>query len=241
MPKLQNTQNYQENLINYSLAISLLALVAALYFFQKSDVDLLVQNLLFDFQKQRWLIDRNEFFARLFFYKLPKILLGVAIVSLLTIIVLAKKTGQKTQNYRKILLTFLGLTLIPLTVGNIKKFTNIYCPDQTELYGGNYPYVKILDHYPKDFKQKKRGQCFPAGHAVTGFALFILFFVFEKLSHRFLSLIAAFLCGSALGFYQMAKGVHFLSDTVISMICCFLVAALIAKIFEKFFTKNYGI
>lgn len=135
------------------------------------------------------------------------------------------------QNRHRFFLIFLGLSLIPLTAANIKKFTNVYCPNQIELFAGSKPYVKIFEPYPASFHQIKKGKCFPAGHAVTGFALMILFFVFTKKLHRFFGLLSGVTFGWIMGFYQMAKGAHFFGDTLVSMLVCFLLAALIYKIY----------
>ena len=146
---------------------------------------------------------------------------------------------QKLKKYRhNILLTLLGLSLIPLIAGNIKKFTNIYCPSQLEIYNGNYPYVKILESYPADFVQTKKGKCFPAGHAITGFSLLILFFSLHKKSHKIFGLILGTLLGWILGTYQMFKGAHFFGDTLIAMFVCFLLAALITRVYEGLLAKN---
>ena len=136
-----------------------------------------------------------------------------------------------TKNRHKLLLIFFGLAFVPLIVGNIKKFTNVYCPMQLEIYGEKYPYVKIFDHYPADFLQPKKAKCFPASHSVTGFALFILFFALTKKRSKIYGLFSGFIFGWILGFYQMAKGAHFFGDTLVSMLLCFLVAALIARFY----------
>ncbi len=138
-----------------------------------------------------------------------------------------------TKNRHRFFLIFLGLSLIPLIAGNIKKFTNIYCPAQLEIYDGDKPYVRIFETYPSDFQQIKKGQCFPAGHAVVGFALMILFFAFTKKSHRLWGLASGLILGSITGFYQMAKGAHFLGDSLVSMLVCFLLAASIYKIYSQ--------
>jgi membrane-associated PAP2 superfamily phosphatase len=140
------------------------------------------------------------------------------------------KDSPFKKYHRQILIFFLGIVLIPLIAGNIKKFTNIYCPNQLEIYNGKYPYVKVLEPYPAGFKQTKKGQCFPAGHAVTGFCLMILFFVFEKKRWKWAGLLLGLVLGWILGTYQMLKGAHFIGDTLVAMFCCFLIATLIARV-----------
>lgn len=226
----------RESNINLILILFTIALVASLFFFEYSDFDILVQNYFFDFSKKSWLVDKDEPIKKFIFYKFPKFLFGAALLWLLGSLFLGfkKKNNFCQKNKNLLLLIFLGMALIPLIAGNIKKFTNVYCPCQLTIYGGDKPYVKIFDSYPDNFYQEKRGKCFPAGHAVTGFSLFILFFALRQKNHKILGLLIALICGWILGVYQIAKGVHFFGDTFISMIICFMLAALIAKIYFKF-------
>ncbi len=212
------------------IVANILLIVVALAFFNHSDIDTKIQAHLFNPENKTWFFDAAEPTKKFIFYQLPKILLGIFIVAILALT--AAKFKNKTANRHKFLLIFLGLAIIPLTVGNIKKFTNIYCPNQLEIYNGKYPHIKILEPYPEDFAQPKKGQCFPAGHAVTGFALLILFFALESTKNRYLALLTATTLGWILGFYQMAKGAHFFSHNFISMLACFLVAAIIARIYN---------
>lgn len=222
-----------KNLNSFFIAINLALILLALWFFQVSDVDLKIQNHFYNFTTQTWLIDRNEPVKKLLFYQLPKILLGgLIVIVLITCLIGFLKKKNKFYNYRhQLLLTLIGLSLIPLIAGNVKKFTNIYCPDQLEIYNGNKPYVKIFDHYPQGFVQEKKGQCFPAGHAVTGFSLYILAFVFLNKKLKYLSFFTATIVGWVLGFYQILKGAHFISDTLIAMLLSLLIAQIIKIIF----------
>ena len=96
-----------------------------------------------------------------------------------------KKPALKKLRYGCILF-LLAMAFIPLVIAGAKKATNVYCPYQVTLYGGENPYVKVLSHYPPDydFTMHKRGHCFPAGHASGGFALMILFFCFKKKKYK---------------------------------------------------------
>jgi membrane-associated PAP2 superfamily phosphatase len=225
--KISNKIRKIDLLIIGDLILILLALCLSHF----SKIDVAIQNHLFDFETKTWIVDRNEIIAKNIFYRLPKIFFGLVIIFCLF-------ASFYSKNRRKFFFIFLGMALIPLVVGNIKKFTNVYCPCQLEIYDGSYPYVKIFQSYPQDFHPEKRGQCFPAGHAVTGFSLLILFFLLEKKSHKLLGLFGGILAGWTLGFYQMAKGVHFFSDTLVSMLVCFLLAAVIARIYEVGLAKR---
>jgi len=222
------------NKIDLLIIVAASLLIMALAVFNYSNFDVQIQNYLFDFQSKSWFFDSSEPVKKFIFYIFPKILLGVAIVAIAICAALGfqNKSQFLFENRHKFLLIFLGFTLIPATVGNIKKFTNVYCPTQLEIYGGHYPHIKIFEKYPAEFHQEKKAQCFPAGHPVTGFALFILFFAFKKKSYKILGLFSAFVLGWVLGFYQMAKGAHFFGHNFVSMLACFLMAALIARAYK---------
>jgi membrane-associated PAP2 superfamily phosphatase len=218
--------------INFLIIIDLVLIAAALCLINFTDLDVKIQNYFFNFETKSWLIDKDEPIKKFIFYKFPKFFLGCTIVFCLAATILGFK--KKLPNRHKFFLIFLGLVLIPTIGGNIKKFTNVYCPNHLEIYGETKPYVKIFDHYPENFYQEKKAKCFPGGHAVTGFSLFILFFALQKKSHKFLGLFAGFFFGWMLGIYQMLKGAHFFGDTLASMLLCFLIAAVIYKIYSRF-------
>ncbi len=220
--------------INFLIAINLVLIALSLIVIQKTNLDLFLQSYLFDAENKQWLIDRDEPVKRFFLYQFPKILFGVFVVISLALVLISfkRKTSKFHKNRHVFLLIFLGLSLIPLIAGNIKTFTNVYCPTQLDIYDGDKPYVRIFDSYPDSFVQNKAGKCFPAGHCVTGFALFILFFALVGKA-RIFGLILPLILGWVLGFYQMAKGAHFFGDTLVSMLVCFLLAAVISKIYTS--------
>ncbi len=224
------------NRIDLLIIIDLALIAGSLLLINFSNIDIEIQKYFFDFDKKSWLINGDEPIKKFIFYQFPKVLFGITIASCAAFSFLGFKNKSQflSRNRHKIFLIFLGLSLIPLIAGNVKKFTNIYCPNQLEMYDGKYPYVKILESYKADFHKEKKGQCFPAGNAVTGFALLILFFAFEKKFHKILGLTSGLALGWILGSYQTLKGAHFFGDTLISMLLCFFLAALIAKIYYVF-------
>ncbi len=239
--KMASSRILKINKIDLLIALDVMAIVASLLWLHHSNVDLKLQSYLFDFHLKSWMIDAKEPVKKFIFYDFPKIIFAIILAFCLfaAVVSFKKKSGFFVHNRHKFLITLLGLALIPLIAGNIKKFTNIYCPSQLEIYGGEFRYVKIFEKYPVLNGVKiKSGQCFPAGHAVTGFALIILFFVLEKKVYRIFGLLGAVIIGWVLGFYQMAKGVHFFGDTLIAMLICFLIAAIITRIYEIWLAKS---
>jgi len=244
----------------YILFANCLFLFATFYFDHHSNFDIELQQRFFNQETQQWLIDANEPIKRFYFYNLPKILLGISILFFFAAAMIGfKAKNQKNigqfcyKNRHKFMLIFLGLALIPLIVGNIKKFTDIYCPNQLDLYSGQYPYFRIFDEKTADFKEMRcqksphgeilqgkcnYGQCFPAGHPVTAFALMILFFALKNAFWRYFWLFLSITLGWVLGLYQMLKGAHFFSHVLVSMLVCFLVAAIIEILYNHWAKKN---
>lgn len=221
--------------INALILADLIVIVLSLWIIGFTDINLKIQKHLFDFREQHWLVDRTEPIKKFFFYIGPKIVFGLTVAFCLAGSILGfKKKGNPKfyENRHRFLLTLIGLIFIPLIAGNIKKFTNVYCPANLQVYGGDKPYIKIFDSYPESFKQIKKGQCFPAGHCLTGFTLMILFFALEKKPQRILGLLSGITLGWIMGFYQMAKGAHFFGDTLISMLTAFLLAAILTTIYN---------
>lgn len=214
--------------INNCIIVALGLLVLSLVFFENTNFDVFLQNKFYNFQGHEWIIDAKEPIKRFLFYIFPKILLGIFIATLLVLLILSFKFKIFCNKRYSIIYIFTSLILVLLIAGNIKKFTNIKCPNQLNIYNGNYEYIKFFE---KRLDDGKKGKCFPAGHAVTGYSLFVLFFVFANKTKRLIIFYLTFIAGSILGTYQMLKGAHFLSHTIISAIVCFLIAALIAKLF----------
>lgn len=225
--------------IDLAIIANIFLIILSLLLIDQTNLDLTIQNWFFNFDQRAWIVDKNEPVGKFFFYDFPKILLGITIVASLVILILNQKNKLPSlkKYHRQIFIFFLGITLIPLICGNIKKFTNVYCPSQLIKYDGQYHYVKVLEPYPADFKPHKKGQCFPAGHAVTGFCLMILFFVFEKKSWQWSGLFLGIGLGWILGLYQIAKGAHFFGDTLVGMFSCFLIGMLIVRVVDVVFKK----
>jgi membrane-associated PAP2 superfamily phosphatase len=142
-----------------------------------------------------------------------------------------KELIKKYKNGLIILL--LSSIFVPFVVGSLKYYTNTPCPKNLEYYGGIYPDVKVLESYPKEFTQKERIKCWPAGHASGGFALMALFFLFKTRKNQILALIFALSIGWSMGLYKMLIGDHFLSHTIVTMLLAWLIILIIVKIFQR--------
>lgn len=194
-----------------------------------TSVDMDLQRLLYG--ERGWLVTRAMHNAGLglWLYSGPKI--GLALFGALCLLGVIRAVVCPAQRHwlRPCLFLALSLALIPLLVAGGKQVTNIYCPKELRPFGGERNYQQILAAAAPDNANAPRGKGFPAGHASGGFALMGLYFVGTTTRQRVLGLGAGLLAGWTMGLYQLARGEHFLSHTLFSMLLAWLVLLLLAK------------
>ncbi|MDY0116119.1 MAG: phosphatase PAP2 family protein [Sulfurimonadaceae bacterium] len=218
----------QNNISKYIVWTSL-CLFTALFFFEFTQADVIIQNYFFDPLTQTWLVDKNNTFLRFIFYSGIKKLLIVFGVGLLITLLFFRKTFF-VQTYKKgLLLVVLSALAIPLVVGSVKAMTNAPCPCDMKIYNGIYPSVKVFEKYPEDFEEMQPIRCWPAGHASGGFALMAFFFFFKTAKNQKRALFFALIIGWSMGGYKMLIGHHFLSHTIITMLIAWLIILILAK------------
>lgn len=107
-------------------------------------------------------------------------------------------------------------------VGLLKTLTNVDCPWDLAPFGGRFPYVHLFAHRPEYLP---RGQCFPAAHASSGYALMALYFVFRERSRALAltGLAVGILIGLVFGLAQQSRGAHLLSHDVWSAMLAWLI------------------
>ena len=218
------------------IAATALLLAAALALEQFTQVDVQLQNAFFDFANCSWLINKNLNPAlHLLFYTGIKAMI-IALSALVLGVFMTSFKKDRLKPWRKACVLFLlAAALVPLSLAGAKKYTNVYCPAQLNLYCGDKPYVKVFDKYPRDFDKTAHnpGRCFPAGHASGGFALMVLFFCFKNKKAKLLGLAAGLCAGWSMGLYQMLRGEHFLSHTLVTMFGAWLIILLLDALTQK--------
>lgn len=209
---------------------ALAALAAGLALFEFTELDLAVQDRLYDFAANRWLVDGNEPVGRLVFYNAPKIAVIAAGVALLALALGPARWRERLAFDRHgLAVAVLTLATLPALAGLGKNLTNVHCPSEVRRYGGVAPYVKLCAPYPEDDRPEQKGHCFPAGHASGGFALLGFAWLRPGRTWRRGAVRLSLAAGWWMGAYQMAKGAHYLSHTVTTMLLAWLVAALWAR------------
>jgi membrane-associated PAP2 superfamily phosphatase len=215
----------------HGLAAALL-LLATLGAAQFTELDLWVQELFYDHETHRWWIDSHDPLWRLLLYTGPKAVLILLGIGCLVTLVLAWRGTPATRRltrtaWRPALHLLACLVTIPLLVSVLKDTTHIHCPSQLDRYGGQTRYVRLFDRNPADpvaLARDGRGRCFPAGHASGGFALLGLAAFGRTHRQQWAGFMTGVGAGSIMGYYQMAKGAHFLSHTLTTFCIAWLLS-----------------
>jgi membrane-associated PAP2 superfamily phosphatase len=221
-------------------------LVLVLIFFEYSHFDIYLQNYFYKFTEKSWLItlDKDSIMHLIFYDGIKRALILFELILLIFLLFFRKKTYIK-KNISGLIIVFLSLIIVPLSIGTIKKYSNVTCPASLIQYGGDIHHIKIFERYPEGLKPEKPQKCFPAAHASGGFALLALFFLAKTNKGRAIAIIFALSIGWLMGGYKMLIGHHFLSHTVVSMVLSWLIINLIAllmklKIFKFDKSNNHN-
>lgn len=226
--------------LHWSLPFTLLGLFDVLALEQLTDLDLTLQDHLFDAAAGGWLIDPRAALPRFLLYRLPKLLLWLFGLGVLALALGPARWRERRGLLRRdLLVLFTTLALVPLSVGALKSVTRVSCPSELERYGGRKPYVKIFDSHPPDTgcaggTPASPGRCFPAAQASGGFALMGLLAIGADPRRYRRGFLAGSAAGWMLGLYQMARGAHFLSHTLAAWLWAWLLAILI----DHFWPRN---
>lgn len=167
-------------------------------------MDAPLQLQFFEPFSQKWSISGAEWPIRLLCYHLPKGFYASLIVFLLCKAIFSNK-GTKE------IFTAIFLLLSPISVAIIKIFTGVECPKDLLHYGGHQPDLALLESMFRG-----TGRCFPGGHVSAGFGLYSALGLLG-IAKRGRAFIAITLLGHFMGFYQIARGYHFISHNLATM------------------------
>jgi membrane-associated PAP2 superfamily phosphatase len=136
------------------------------------------------------------------------------------------------------LVACLSISLCAILVPGIKRISHTSCPWDMALFHGTFPYVS---HWQWLVQDGGPGHCFPAGHAVTGFAFLGMYFVYRYTRPRLAQL---WLCGSitagcVLGTVQIVRGAHYVSHVMWAGFFCWLLSLAVHQIFASSTRDNF--
>lgn len=193
---------------------ALLALSALLLYwtFEGTDLDRQLARTLFDPELGTFPL-RRTWFLEAVMHKTAKQVTYVLVAASLYLCWQGWKGRLSWLPPRNGLLAALGMLAIPLATSTAKLLTARYCPWDLVDFGGYAPHLGLFDPAPQGIKA---GQCFPAGHASTGFLWIVWAVALRPAGSRAArrALLAALLAGGILGTSRMLQGAHFLSHTL---------------------------
>ena len=127
---------------------------------------------------------------------------------------------------------FIGLVLISTSlIGILKSQSAHACPWDMTLATAHDFFWDL---------SASAGHCFPGGHAATGFALFVGYFVYRlnEPKRAWFYLLAALILGFVMGWAQMMRGAHFLSHNLWTAWVIWLVNVLAYALCYKQFAQS---
>ncbi len=206
------------------LAIALLlAMDAAL------GLDQRLADALYAWQGQRWAL-RHALLTEGLIHRAGRIASLLAWLAVLAAWLAALRVPSG-RPWRKPLAYLLVSTLAcAALIAWIKSWSNMDCPWDLVRYGGNQPWVGLLQVRPPGLE---RGHCFPAAHAGTGYAWVALYFCLAAVRPRWRNtgLLVALVAGGVFGIAQQLRGAHFLSHDLVSLGLCWTVAVALQAAF----------
>ena len=193
---------------------ALLGLGALLLYwsFERTDLDRRLAHALFDAELGLFPL-RHSWFLEAVMHKAAKQATYVQVAASLYVGWQGWRGRLGWLPARNALLAAIGMLAIPLATSTAKLLTARYCPWDIIDFGGYAPYLGLFEAAPSGLKA---GQCFPAGHASTGFLWIVWAVALRPAGPRAAraALVAGLLAGGILGTARMLQGAHFLSHTL---------------------------
>jgi membrane-associated PAP2 superfamily phosphatase len=200
------------------LAVFIVA--ATIFATTRFDPDL-AHALFFDADRMRWMGTGNWWVNQFIHSGGQWLLRGVTAAAILLWIATYSRPGLR-QLRRPAAYFVVAVILSIATVGLLKTVSNVHCPWALAEFGGNVPFVHLFSHRSPLIRH---GQCFPAAHSSSGYALFALYFVFRERSRRIakLGLSVAIVTGLIFGIAQQSRGAHFVSHDLWSAFLAWMI------------------
>jgi len=175
-----------------------------------------------------WAIDKTAKTPTFWLHTVPeKVVIAVCVVAAL--VLAAGYFKPRFRAYRqKAFLLLLALAGVPSAIGLLKFGLPHYCPSQLAYYGGPAT-TTPFPHINPD--------CFPAGHPASAFGLVMLFFSDLPQRWRYGGLIGGLITGAALSVIQFARGEHFLSHALATLLTAVFMGLLL-KLYTEFFAPK---
>jgi len=202
-------------------AISILAIVVffGLPGMGGDALDLWFQS--FFWNGRNWLIPHEHPLGHAIAYDGPKALIIIWALLLIGAAIFAKRVRVRA------LYLLACLAVVSVVCTQLRAVTGMATPLELKAFGGTYDHLLLFQTKPAGYPS----HAFPAGHASGGFALLGLYWILKTRRWRGLALGLA--VGCWMGFYQVARGEHFLSHTLATAALAWLLCVGLAFLLRK--------
>jgi membrane-associated PAP2 superfamily phosphatase len=227
-----------------ALALNFSALFI-LWLGQSTNIDLQLADAVFDPVRQAFPL-QHTWFAEQFNHEILKKVMTVAAVG--AVLLALYDTWRPFWGWewsRRIGVRVVGMSalFVPLVTSLLKRSSSSHCPWDLQRYGGDAPYIRLLEMVPHGVSA---GHCLPGGHASSTLWLIALSaFWWPKAPRKALAVgVAALALGFWVGWVQQLRGAHFLTHTLWSCwVACavvFVVYQLNTKVLAKLPSVSYS-
>lgn len=217
-------------LFNTKFHIVLIGYLVFMLLFDISGIDLWLATQFYALEGYQWALKDHWLTEQILHKGARKINYIFSLALALTTVYYLLLDKARSNLSKAYLALTLSLLLSFAFVAYLKAITNIACPWSLELFGGNEPYIHLLQLRPSYLPYS---QCFPAGHASVGYAWIALyyFFIYTKPNYRFIGLATGLTGGLILGITQQLRGAHFMSHDITTLFICLCSANLCFSVF----------
>lgn len=215
------------------------SLLVILLLGQFTDLDLIIQDYYYDTAQKIFPWDKT-WFAYYFMHDYVKaFIIRSGQLLLLVMLIDSIKPWSKISDFIRVRLRFVAVAslLVPAVVRTVKQFSVLHCPFEIDRYGGDSPFIRLLDSIPAAVKA---GHCFPAGHATTGLwlASVCVFWLPYDTKKATMAFFGGLSVGFMLGWVQQMRGHHFLFHTlwsswIASLVIVIMLATFSTQIFNQ--------
>lgn len=207
-----------------SFVAPVLAFVAIVVFFglpglSGEALDLWFQS--FFWNGNYWLIPHENALGLAIAYDGPKALIIIWALLLIVAAIFAKRVRVRA------LYLLACLAVISVVCTQLRAVTGMATPSELKAFGGVHDHLLLFQAKPAGYPS----HAFPAGHASGGFALLGLYWILK--ARRWRGLALGLGVGCWMGFYQVARGEHFLSHTLATAALAWLLCVGLAFLLRK--------
>lgn len=222
--------------LNYILLLGLplLLFIVAIAFIEIADIDRRLASIIYTLGGNEWTL-RHHWVTDQLVHEYGRHL--TTMVTFITIGLLVSswlhsglRAGRRVFGY-----LLLAPVLTTSLIQTLKHKTNMDCPYNVNLFGGENTYFTLWQSRPLD---NIAHYCFPAGHASAGYCWVALFFVFHYLPESWkprctwlkpkYGLAYGLALGLIFGLSQQLRGAHFISHDIWTATICWLCSGLLA-------------